>query len=137
VFERSGRISTTNDSDRSPASRFALFGCASGNVYGVRADVTDGVAAQLMGFVDAPGEFRVAHCIAMDKRGRLSCAIGQMLGFRSSTRMGRIWQGGTNLGCRAGIAFSVNYEDLIYVFDSESDNIDNPGFEQGSGLGTR
>jgi hypothetical protein len=50
VFERSGRISTTNDPDRSPAPRFALFGCASGNVYGVRADVTDGIAAQLMGF---------------------------------------------------------------------------------------
>ena len=50
VFERLGRISTTNDPDRSPAPRFALFGCTSGNVYGVRADVTDGVAAQLMGF---------------------------------------------------------------------------------------
>ena len=49
VLERSGRISTTNDPDHSPAPRFALFGCASGNVYGVRADVTDGVAAQLMG----------------------------------------------------------------------------------------
>src|SRR6185295_8325299 len=50
VFERSGRISTTNDPDRSPAPRFALSGCASGNVYGVRADVTDGVAAELMDF---------------------------------------------------------------------------------------
>jgi hypothetical protein len=65
VFERSGRISTTNDPDRSPAPRFALFGCASGNVYGVRADVTDGVAAQLMGlaaleppFVDQSGASR-------------------------------------------------------------------------------
>jgi hypothetical protein len=62
VFERSGRISTTNAPDRSPAPRFALFGGASGNVYGVRADVTDGVAAQLMGlaaseppFVDQSG----------------------------------------------------------------------------------
>jgi hypothetical protein len=50
VFERSGRISTTNDPDRSPAPRFVLFGCASGNIYGVGADVTDGIAAQLMGF---------------------------------------------------------------------------------------
>jgi hypothetical protein len=65
VFERSGRISTTNDPDRSPAPRFALFGCASGNAYGVRADVTDGVAAQLMGcaaleppFVDQAGASR-------------------------------------------------------------------------------
>ncbi len=50
VLEGSGRISTTNDPDHSPAPRFALFGCASGNVHGVRADVADSVAAQLMGF---------------------------------------------------------------------------------------
>jgi hypothetical protein len=31
----------------------------------------------------------------------------------------------------SGLAFSVNDEDLIYVFDSDSDNVDNPGFEQG------
>ena len=31
-----------------------------------------------------------------------SSAIGQMHGSRSSIRMGRIWQGGTNSGCRAG-----------------------------------
>ncbi len=48
VFERSGRISTTNDTGRSPAPRFALSGCAFGNVCGVRADVTDHVAARLM-----------------------------------------------------------------------------------------
>jgi hypothetical protein len=48
VFERSGRMSTTNDPDRSPAPRFALFACASGNRFAVRVDVTDGVAAQLM-----------------------------------------------------------------------------------------
>jgi hypothetical protein len=47
VFGRPGRISTTNAPDRSPASRFALFGCASGNVYSVRADVADDLAAQL------------------------------------------------------------------------------------------
>lgn len=50
VFEGSGRISATNDPDRSPAPRFALCGCATGNVYGVRADVANGVAAQLLGF---------------------------------------------------------------------------------------
>jgi hypothetical protein len=48
VFERPGRMSTVNDPDRSPAPKFALFGCSSGNVYGVRADVADGVASQLM-----------------------------------------------------------------------------------------
>jgi hypothetical protein len=33
------------------------------------------------------------------------------------------------------IAFSVNDEDLIYVFDSESDNVYSPGFEQGIRIG--
>jgi hypothetical protein len=65
VFEPSGRIATTNAPDRSPAPRFALCGCASGNVYGVRADVADDVAAQLTGlaaseppFVDQSGASR-------------------------------------------------------------------------------
>jgi len=35
----------------------------------------------------------------------------------------------------SGIAFSINDDDLIYVFDSESDNVDNPGFEQGIRIG--
>ena len=36
----------------------------------------------------------------------------------------------------SGIAFSVNDEDLsIYVFDSEFDNVENPGFEQGIRIG--
>jgi hypothetical protein len=48
VLERSGLILATNDPDRSPAPRFAIAGCASGNIYGVRADVADGIAAQLM-----------------------------------------------------------------------------------------
>jgi hypothetical protein len=62
VFDRSGRISATNDPGRSAGPRFALFGCASGNVYGVRADVTNRIAAQLMAvaaleppFVDQSG----------------------------------------------------------------------------------
>jgi hypothetical protein len=48
VLERPGRILTTNDPDRSPAPRFALFGCASGNIYGVRADMAASIATQLM-----------------------------------------------------------------------------------------
>ena len=48
VLERPGRIVTTNDPGRSPAPRFALFACASGNIHGVRVDVADGIAAQLM-----------------------------------------------------------------------------------------
>ena len=83
----------------------------------------------------APGEFRVAHCIAMDKRGRLFVCD------RSNTRIQIFDQEGKYLarwyqfGMPSGIAFSVNDEDLIYVFDSESDNVDNPGFEQGIRIG--
>lgn len=32
-------------------------------------------------------------------------------------------------------AFSVSDEDLIYVYGSESDNVENPGFEQGIRIG--
>ena len=83
----------------------------------------------------APGEFRVVHCIAMDKRGRVFVCD------RSNTRIQIFDQEGTYLatwhqfGMPSGIAFSVNDEDLIYVFDSESDNVDNPGFEEGIRIG--
>jgi len=83
----------------------------------------------------APGEFRTAHCISMDKRGRLFVCD------RSNTRIQIFDQEGKHLatwhqfGMPSGIAFSANDEDLIYVFDSESDNVDNPGFEQGIRIG--
>src|SRR5215470_10570459 len=48
VFERVGRILTLNDPDRSPAPSFTLFGCPSGNTCGVRADIEDSIAAQLV-----------------------------------------------------------------------------------------
>jgi hypothetical protein len=48
VFDQPARISTRNDPDRSLAPKFVLCGCRSGNVYGVRADVPDGIAAELM-----------------------------------------------------------------------------------------
>ncbi len=82
-----------------------------------------------------PGEFRVPHCIGMDKRGRVFVCD------RANTRIQIFDQEGKYLamwhqfGMPSGIAFSVNDEDLIYVFDSESDNADNPGFEQGIRIG--
>jgi hypothetical protein len=57
AFERPGRILTLNDPDRSPAPRFALAGCASRNIYGVRADVADGIAGQLMGLAASEPPF--------------------------------------------------------------------------------
>jgi hypothetical protein len=82
-----------------------------------------------------PGEFRTVHGIAIDKRGRVFIAD------RSNTRIQIFDQAGKfiaqwhQFGEPSGIAFSVNDEDLIYVFDSESDNHDNPGFEQGIRIG--
>jgi hypothetical protein len=57
VLERPGRILTTNDPDRSPAPRFALFGCISGNIYGARADVADSIATQLMDLAGSESPF--------------------------------------------------------------------------------
>jgi sugar lactone lactonase YvrE len=82
-----------------------------------------------------PGEFRTPHCIAMDKRGRLFVCD------RANTRIQIFDQDGKYLaswhqfGMPSGIAFSINDEDLIYVYDSESDNVENPGFEQGIRIG--
>ena len=82
-----------------------------------------------------PGEFRTVHGIAMDKRGRVFIAD------RGNTRIQIFDQAGQfiaqwhQFGNPSGIAFSVNDEDLIYVFDSESDNHDNPGYEQGIRIG--
>ena len=83
----------------------------------------------------APGEFRVAHCIAMDKRGRLFVCDRSNARIQIFDQDGKYLARWHQFGMPSGIAFSVNDEDLIYVFDSESDNVDNPGFEQGIRIG--
>jgi 6-bladed beta-propeller len=83
----------------------------------------------------APGEFRIPHCIAMDKRGRLFVCDrlnGRIQIFDQDGKYLTRWN---QFGMPSGIAFSVNDEDLIYVFDSESDNLSSPGFEQGIRIG--
>ena len=47
VLTTGGRIERENDPDRSPGPRFWLAGCASGNVTGVRCDVSDSVASEI------------------------------------------------------------------------------------------
>jgi GNAT acetyltransferase len=47
----SGRIERENDPDHSPGPRLYLAGCASGNVAGLRSDVTDDLAAEIMALV--------------------------------------------------------------------------------------
>jgi len=83
----------------------------------------------------APGEFRVPHCIAMDKRGRLFVCDRSNARIQIFDQDGKFLARWYQFGMPSGIAFSVNDEDLIYVFDSESDNVDNPGFEQGIRIG--
>ncbi|TKT74916.1 GNAT family N-acetyltransferase [Aquamicrobium sp. LC103] len=47
LLAANGRIERENDPDRSPGPRFWLAGCASGNVFGIRADVANEIAAEI------------------------------------------------------------------------------------------
>ena len=81
----------------------------------------------------APGEFRVLHTIAIDQRGRL------FVGDRSNNRIQLFDQEGefltqwTQFGRPSGIFFDDH--DNIYVADSESDDVQNPGWEMGIRIG--
>jgi DNA-binding beta-propeller fold protein YncE len=81
----------------------------------------------------APGEFRTLHAIAIDSRGRV------FVGDRSNNRIQLFDQEGehlatwTQFGRPSGIFFDGN--DRIYVADSESDDVQNPGWEMGIRIG--
>jgi DNA-binding beta-propeller fold protein YncE len=81
----------------------------------------------------APGEFRTLHAIAIDARGRV------FVGDRSNNRIQLFDQEGnfltmwTQFGRPSGIFFDGN--DRIYVADSESDDVQNPGWEMGIRIG--
>ncbi|MDO8273595.1 MAG: peptidyl-alpha-hydroxyglycine alpha-amidating lyase family protein [Gammaproteobacteria bacterium] len=81
----------------------------------------------------APGEFRTLHTIAIDQRGRV------FVGDRSNNRIQLFDQEGTFLnqwtqyGRPSGIFFDAH--DNIYVADSESDDVQNPGWEMGIRIG--
>lgn len=80
-----------------------------------------------------PGEFHTLHGIAIDARGRIFVAD------RGNNRIQIFDQEGKHLatwlqfGTPSGIAFDD--KDQIYVADSESDNVTNPGWEQGIRIG--
>ncbi len=80
-----------------------------------------------------PGEFRTIHALAIDSRGRLFVAD------RSNNRVQLFDQEGNHLatwtqfGRPSGIYFDNN--DQIYVADSESDDLQNPGWEMGIRIG--
>jgi sugar lactone lactonase YvrE len=82
----------------------------------------------------APGEFRALHAIAIDSRGRV------FVGDRGNNRIQIFDQEGksltvpwTQFGKPSGIAF--DRDDQIYVADSESDDVQNPGWEMGIRIG--
>jgi DNA-binding beta-propeller fold protein YncE len=81
----------------------------------------------------APGEFRTLHAIAIDARGRV------FVGDRSNNRIQIFDQDGaflavwTQFGRPSGIYFDAR--DRIYVADSESDDVQNPGWEMGIRIG--
>jgi DNA-binding beta-propeller fold protein YncE len=82
----------------------------------------------------APGEFHALHAIAMDSRGRIFVAD------RGNNRIQIFDQDGkslttpwTQFGKPSGIAFDS--KDQIYVADSESDDVQNPGWEEGIRIG--
>ena len=80
-----------------------------------------------------PVEFRTVHAIAIDMRGRV------FVGDRSNNRVQIFDQEGmhlatwTQFGQPSGIFFDRN--DRIYVADSESDDLQNPGWEMGIRIG--
>lgn len=81
----------------------------------------------------APGEFRTLHSIAIDSRGRVFVAD------RSNNRVQLFDQDGnflaiwTQFGRPSGISFDDGGR--IYVADSESDDVQNPGWEMGIRIG--
>ena len=80
-----------------------------------------------------PGEFRALHTIAIDNEGRV------FVGDRSNSRTQIFTQDGehlatwTQFGRPSGLSFDEHGN--IFVADSESDNIENPGWEMGIRIG--
>jgi DNA-binding beta-propeller fold protein YncE len=81
----------------------------------------------------APGEFRTLHSIAIDKRGRVFVADRSNNRIQIFDQDGNFISAWTQFGKPSGISFDA--QDRIYVADSESDNVENPGWEMGIRIG--
>jgi len=81
----------------------------------------------------APGEFRTLHSIAIDKRGRVFVADRSNNRIQIFDQDGNFISAWTQFGKPSGISFDE--QDRIYVADSESDNVENPGWEMGIRIG--
>jgi sugar lactone lactonase YvrE len=80
-----------------------------------------------------PGEFRTLHGIAIDGRGRIFIADRGNNRIQLFDQEGKHLSTWTQFGTPSGIAFDDH--DQIYVADSESDGVNNPGWEQGIRIG--
>ena len=80
-----------------------------------------------------PGEFRELHAFAMDSRGRLFIADRWNNRVQLFDQEGEHLATWTQFGRPSGIFFDD--QDRIYVADSESDDVQNPGWEMGIRIG--
>jgi len=80
-----------------------------------------------------PGEFRMLHALAIDKRGRLFVADRFNNRLQIFDKDGNYITQWTQFGRPSGVFFDQH--DNIYVSDSESDNVQNPGWEMGIRIG--
>jgi DNA-binding beta-propeller fold protein YncE len=81
----------------------------------------------------APGEFRGLHAIAIDNEGRIFVADRSNNRIQIFDQEGTFIAQWTQFGRPSGITFDKNGR--IYVSDSESDDIQNPGWEMGIRIG--
>ena len=81
----------------------------------------------------APGEFRTLHSIAIDERGRVFVADRSNNRIQVFDQDGNVLSIWTQFGRPSGIFFDSR--DRIYVADSESDDVQNPGWEMGIRIG--
>jgi DNA-binding beta-propeller fold protein YncE len=80
-----------------------------------------------------PGEFRTLHSIAIDARGRVFVADRSNNRVQVFDQEGMFLASWTQFGRPSGIFFDGN--DRIYVADSESDDVQNPGWDMGIRIG--
>ena len=81
----------------------------------------------------APGEFRMPHAIAIDSQGRLFVADRGNNRVQIFNQEGKFLSQWRQFGRPSGIC--LDDKGQIYVTDSESDNVENPGWEMGIRVG--
>jgi streptogramin lyase len=80
------------------------------------------------------GEFNVPHRLALDSRGRLFVADRSNNRIQIFDQDGKFLEEWRQFGRPSGVFIDKN--DGIYVADSESNNVQNPGFKRGLRIGS-